>query len=492
MKANKLYMVLTFLILATGCEDMLTENPTTFLAPESLTTVEGAEATLFAAYEGLQNGNYYKGQFWAGLEYQNDFQHTRGSRTPHGFYNLDTRNIGRISGVWARIYSSINRTNQIISSFPELDFDEEIKGQWIAEARVLRALHYFNLVRIWGGVPLRIEPLEDLSNTGLARSTVAETYAQIVNDLNEAINSNFLPTDYASSQLGRASVHAARTLLAHVHLTNGNWADAANLAQQVINSGQFQLESDMYMIFSPEDVTHSGDIWSIKYARIEPIGSSWQQMFTAGKGTGYAARTWFTNIGITTHPILANWDDSDERKALNLYDTDPQTVEGKTLSAAVPMLFKKYIDKDFVGRSGHGNDFQLYRYADALLIFAEADCREKGNPGAEAYDAVNQIRRRAYGVDLNVPAPGIDLEGLSKDDFIEAVMVERAHEFMLEAKRWFDIIRNGFEYTTQQITSSGDSRKLEYWGIEDMLWPIPRQEIDNNDKLTDADQNPGW
>jgi len=155
---------------------MLTENPTTFLAPESLTTVEGAEATLFAAYEGLQNGNYYKGQFWAGLEYQNDFQHTRGSRTPHGFYNLDTRNIGRISGVWARIYSSINRTNQIISSFPELDFDEEIKGQWIAEARVLRALHYFNLVRIWGGVPLRIEPLEDLSNTGLARSSGIYSY----------------------------------------------------------------------------------------------------------------------------------------------------------------------------------------------------------------------------------------------------------------------------------------------------------------------------
>ncbi|MFY0652442.1 MAG: RagB/SusD family nutrient uptake outer membrane protein [Cyclobacteriaceae bacterium] len=492
MKAKNIYIVLTFLILATGCEDILTEKPTNFLSPENLNSVEGAEAVVIAAYDGLQSTNYYNGQFWAGLAYQHDFAFTRGSRNPHGFYNLDTRNIGRIQDVWGSIYSSINRANLIISSFPDLAFDEELKGQWIAEARILRALHYFNLVRCWGGVPLRIEPLEDLSNTGLAISTEAEVYAQIVADLNEAINSNFLPENYASSQLGRASVHAARTLLAHVHLTIGNWADAADLAQQVINSGQFQLEPDMYRIFSPEDVTHSGDIWAIKYARVDGIGANWALNFTAGRGTGYAANTWFTVLGIPTHPIIADWDDNDERKALNLYDTDPTTVEGKALSAAVPMLFKKFIDKDNVSGSGHGNDMPLYRYADALLIFAEADARAKGSAGVEAYAAANQVRRRAYGVDINTPAPGIDLEGLSNDDFIEAIMVERAHEFILEGKRWFDLTRNGFEYTTQQITSSGDSRKLEFWGEEDMLWPIPRQEIDNNDLLTDTDQNSGW
>lgn len=140
-------------------------------------------------------------------------------------------------------------------------------------------------------------------------------------------------------------------------------------------------------------------------------------------------------------------------------------------------------DTAFLGKwhlDGHG------RYNDV------APERRQGFDYWKALECSHNYNKMAYGVDLNVPVPGIDLEGLSKDDFIEAVMVERAHEFMLEGKRWFDLTRNGFEYTTQQIASSGDSRKLEFWGEEDMLWPIPRQEIDNNDLLTDADQNPGW
>lgn len=491
MKNIKLFIIAVFMLATTACETLLTEEPISFLAPDNLTSLEGAEAVLKGAYDGLQ-GSYYTDQFWAAVEYQCDFQFTRGSRVPHGFYNLDTRNIGRMEGVWGSIYSAISRANLIISSFPDLDFDEKLKGQWVAEARVLRAFHYFNLVRGWGGVPLRIEPLEDLNNTAIVRSSKEEVYVQIISDLNEAINSGFLPEDYAYSQLGRASVNAARVLLAHVHLTVGNWAEAASFAQQVINSGQFQLDPDMSLIFSPENVTHSGNIWPIKYVRINGLGLNFPPRFAAGRGTGYASNEFFTNIGITTHPILADWDDNDPRKALNLYDTDPNTVEGKALSAAVPMLFKKFIDKDHVGRSGHGNDMPLYRYADVLLIFAEADGWATGSPSTQAYEAVNQVRRRAYGVDISTSAPGIDLEGLSKDDFIEAVMRERAWEFMLEEKRWFDISRRGFEYTTQQIASSGDPRKLEFWGEEDMLWPIPRQEIDNNDLMTDADQNPGW
>ncbi len=488
MKKLKLYIITLFLLASTACEDILTEEPVSFLSPESLTSVEGAEAVLIAAYAGLQD--YYAGQFWAAVEYQCDFQFTRGSRVPHGFYNLDTRNIGRMEGVWGQIYSAINRANLIINTFPDLGFDDELISQWVAEAKVLRAFHYFNLVRGWGGVPLRLEPLEDLNNTDIARNTIEEVYDQIISDLNDVINSNALPDAYSSSQLGRASIHAARILMAHVHLTIGNFTEAANLAQQV--SGKFQLDPDMSLIFSPEDVTHLGNIWPINFARINGIGMYYPPNFMAGDGTDYAAYQWYTNIGITTHPIIADWDDNDLRKSLNLYDTDPNTIEGQALSAAIPMLFKKFIDQNYVGDSGHGNDMPLYRYADALLIFAEADARAKGSPGAEAYEAVNQIRRRAYGVDIEAPAPGIDLEGLSQDDFVEAVMLERAHEFMMEEKRWFDLVRNGFQYTTQQITSSGDPRKLEYWGEEDMLWPIPRQEIDNNDLISDDDQNPGW
>lgn len=490
MKAKNIYIALTFLILATGCEDILTEEPITFLAPENLTSVEGAEAAVKAAYDPLQESNYYKGQWIMAQNFQTDYQISRGSRYPHSIYNIDTKNINRMASSWVMMYQAIGRANLIISSFPELDFDDNLKGQWIAEAKVLRAFNYFNLVRGWGDVPLRIEPLEDLNNTAIPKTAESEVYDQIIYDLTEAINSGSLPESYPAAQLGRASVHAARVLLAHVYLTIENWTEAANMAQQVINS-ELQLEPDMYKMFSPEDITHSGYIWSIKYARIDGLGNSFLNLLH-GRGTGYSYKTWFTHIGIPQHPIIANWDNNDGRKQLNLYDTDPNTPEGASLSAAVPMLFKKYIDTETVGQHGHGNDFPLYRYADALLIFAEADCQAKNGPGAEAYEAVNKVRRRAYGVDINTANPEVDLAGLSKDDFISTIWRERAHEFMLEGKRWFDLKRMGYEIATQKIQSSGDSRKIEFWGLEDWLFPIPQQEIDNNDALTVADQNPGY
>lgn len=489
MKTNIIFLII--IILTTGCENILIEEPVDFLSPESLTSIEGAVAAVKAAYDPLQNGNCYNQQWLSAQEFQTDYEISRGSRYPQSVYNIDITNIGRMDAAWGNFYQAINRANLIIVSFPDLNFDNKLKGQWIAEAKVLRALEYFNLVRGWGGVPLRLEPTGDLQNTSIPRSGESEVYEQVIKDLTEVINSGHLPEEYPGTELGRASIYAARILLADVYLTIENWSEAANMAQQVINSGKFQLDPDMYKIFSPENITHSGYIWSIKFARIQGLGSYFQN-FMHGVGTGYGTYEWYTYIGIPTHPLIANWDNNDERKKLNLYDTDPSTTEGKSLSASVPMLFKKYIDKESVGDNGHGNDFPLYRYADALLIFAEADCQAKNGPSAEAYEAVNKVRRRAYGVNINTPDTEVDLVGLSKDEFISAVWKERAYEFMLEGKRWFDLKRMGYEKATQQIQSSGDARKFEFWGQEDWFWSIPRQEIDNNDAITDADQNPGY
>jgi len=386
---TKIYYIIILFILSISCESILIEEPIDFLSPEGLKTVEGAEAAVKAAYQPFQhNWNYYNGQWLHAQEFQTDYEISRGSRYPQSIYNIDTKNINRQANCWRLMYQAIGRANIIISSFPELDFDDKLKGQWIAEAKVLRALNYFNLVRGWGDVPLRIEPLEDLNNTAIPKTAESEVYNQIIKDLTEAINSGNLPESYPAAEMGRASVHAARVLLAHVYLTVENWTEAANMAKQVMNS-ELQLDPDMYKMFSPEDnITHSGYILSVKFARIDGLGSGFPNALH-GKGTGYANKEWWTYIGLPDHPIIANWDNNDGRKQLNLYDTDPTTPEGASLSAAAPMLFKKYIDTESVGQLGHGNDFPLYRYADALLIFAEADCQAKNGPGAEAYEAVN-------------------------------------------------------------------------------------------------------
>lgn len=489
MKAKILH-ILTLIILTTGCKDVLNEEPFTFLSPDKLTTVEGAEAAVKATYAELQGWSYYKENLVSQLEFKSDYMISRGSRYPASVYNLDITNRSRVDGSWSAFYSGINRANVIISSFANLTLNKDLVEQWIAEAKVLRAFNYFHLVRCYGGVPLRLEPLQNLTDMAIKRSSEAEVYAQIIKDLTEAINSGKLPDDYNAAGKGRATIHAARVLLADVYLTSEKWTDAAATALQVINSGKFQLELDMTKMFRPEDgATHSGEIWSIKWTRKTGLGS-YIQTFMHNPSPKYSSVGYFTYIGILECPVIANWDNNDKRKQLNLYNTDKSTPEGAGLSTAVPMLFKKYIDSNPSGDE-HGNDWPIYRYEDAMLIYAEAKSMADNNPGTEAYDAVNKIRRRAYGVDINTPAPGIDLAGLSKDAFREAIWDERAHEFMMEAKRWYDLKRMGKTIAEQKIRASG-ATKASGWGPEDWYWPIPRQEIDNNDLISDADQNPGY
>ncbi len=489
MKA-KILAILAFLILTIGCQDVLNEEPFTFLSPDKLTTVEGAEAAVKATYAELQGWNNYKEALVSQLEFKSDYMISRGSRYPASVYNLDVTNLSRVNGIWSSFYSSINRANVIISSFTNLTLSKDLIDKWIAEAKVLRAFNYFHLVRCYGGVPLRLEPVQDLDNVAIKRSTEAEVYAQIIKDLTEAINSGKLPDSYNPAGKGRITIHAAKVLLADVYLTSEKWTDAAATALQVINSGKFRLEPDMKKMFSPEDgATHSGEIWSVNFTRKTGLGAYFLT-FMHNPSPKYSSVGYFTYIGILQCPVIANWDNNDKRKQLNLYNTDKSTLEGAGLSTSVPMLFKKYIDSNPSGDE-HGNDFPLYRYADALLIYAEAKCMADNNPGTEAYDAVNKIRRRAYGVDINTPAPGIDLSGLSKDGFRDAVWDERAHEFMMEAKRWYDLKRMGKVIAEQKIRASG-STKASGWGPEDWYWPIPRQEIDNNDLISDADQNSGY
>jgi hypothetical protein len=182
-----------------------------------------------------------------------------------------------------------------------------------------------------------------------------------------------------------------------------------------------------------------------------------------------------------------NWDTIDIRHSLNLYDDDPNTPEGAVLTSAEPGLFKKYIDKDYVSGQGHGNDYAIYRYADVLTIYAEASAMANNGPTDDSYEALNKIRRRAYGVDIDAPNAEIDYSGLTLEEFREAVWTERAYEFMMEGRRWYDMLRMG-EDKAKQIAADANLTL----GDEDFLFPIPRQEIDNNDQITEADQNPGY
>lgn len=487
MKTKFILILLGLSLINVSCEDVYTEEPFTFLSPDDLNSKEGAEALLKGAYGSLQDFSYYQQDYLVQSEMRAEYTRGRGSYLPVGRFDIDTRNIGRVGDAWNAIYSAVNRANAVIASVPALDIDESLKTQYVAEAKTLRGLHYFNLVRAWGAVPMRLEPISGLDNVSLAKSSISEIYTQIVQDLTDAINSNGLPDSYPSSERGRITIDAARTILAHAYLTTGSYSESAAITKSMIDSGKYALEPSLEVVFSPEDgATHSGEIFSIIWIR---QGSQGMRLpsFMHNLAVGYSSAGFRVFLGNLDSPtITSDWDSADLRKNFNLYNTPEELA---VLTASEPMLFKKYIDRNGAGQNAHGNDQPIYRYADVLTMYAWADAMANGGPSADAYEALNQVRRRGYGVDITTPNASVDYMGLSQDDFMDAVWNERAWEFIMEGKRWYDLKLMPKAKAVEIITASN---KAEFFTDTDWLFPIPQQEIDNNDALTNADQNPGY
>src|SRR3546814_692316 len=427
-------------IFMAGCEELLKEEPSTFLSEEAtFSTQEGAVAATLGIYAALRVQGYYGQQFPTYLIFNSDYGLGRAGFQPAGIYQLDAANIDRIGNVWTSIYSKINRANIVIQKIPEVQGMEPSLGeQLIAEARFLRALGYYNLVRCWGDVPLRLAPpvLNDLS---LERAPEADVYAQIIEDLEFAETK--LPDAYPS-ETGRVTKWAAKTLLADVYLTRERWSEAAAKAKEVIDSEQFELvrvtssEDFQEKIFGPGIATHSEDILSIKYS-VERSNDGLIRFF-------HKAEPGYSKGG--PHAILGNLDSfigqgewkneqsPDLRRNHSLY-SGKDTVY---LNEAVQMLFRKFRGT----KTDVSNATPLLRYPEALLIFAEAESQANGGPTAAAYEALNKVHRRAYGKDPGVPAPTVDFSaGMNMEAFRDTVLMERAKEFLVESKRWFELLR---------------------------------------------------
>lgn len=484
--------LLLLLVLVMGCSDeLLEEEPKTFLSQETVfASREGAIAATSGIYEPFKNNNLYGWWLLGNLEMFSDYIYGRGSQAPAGRYQLDASSVNRIGNIWRGGYEVINRSNIVIYQLESREIegvDTELKNRLIGEARFLRALAYFHLVRLFGDLPLRIAP--ETQDFAISRSPESEVYDQIIADLEYGEQN--LPGSYPAAELGRATRWAATGLLSKVYLTLDMWAEASNKAKEVMDSGEFSLvevtvPEDFQKIFGPDVLTSSEEIFSLKHARINGFGFSplWL-MHRAGSGysIGNNAHAWYGNFDSWLGDWVEQLDGPDLRTNDWLYN-GPQ--DEQFLSDEIPMLFKKFRDTE---SDPPGNDFPVLRYAEILLIYAEAEAMENGAPTADAYEAANQIRRRAYGRDLNSPDPEADFPtGLSAEEFQDEILLERAKEFVMEGKRWYDLLRTG---TALEVIRNAGPIKAN---IEErhLRWPIPAEEIDNNDAMGQESQNPGW
>lgn len=488
MKKILLYL---FIISLTSCSKILEENPKDRLFTKNFyKTKDDANAAIYSIYDPMRDPNCYGGLFVSNIEGMSDYANATGVyQTVAAFKGLNSANIAHTDGMWRLMYQSINFSNLALKYIPAIPMQDAEKNALLAEARFLRAFNYYNLVRNWGPVPVRMTAIEDLSSTGGKRAPVADIYKLIVDDLKFA-ETNLPETPLMS---GRPTIWSAKTFLAEVYLVLEKWTDARDKAEEVITAKKFALQevvapADFEKLFGPDATTTSEEIFSFKFTRVETEGSRFVIFFHL-PACAWAAGGLGPLFAVPTSTIISSWDNNDLRKTFTLYDKYPNKSGVIVNNApAQPLRFGKFKDANAQSGAAHGNDLPVFRYADALLIYAEATGMAPGGPTPLAMERLNQVKRRGYGLPSATPNPAVDyqLGNYDATAFRALVLKERAYEFMSEAKRWFDLKRTNTVKAALKASRNVDVADLH------LFWPLPIQELNNNPDMGPADQNPGY
>ena len=366
---------------------------------------------------------------------------------------------GILDDYWANFNNNVYRCNLVLDKIDGVEFDEGLKKQYKAEAMFIRALTYFNMYRIWGGVPTTrtvVTVEEALKNR---RSTDEEMFNFIAGDLKAIVDDNMLPESYTGEDVGRATLGAAKALLGKVYLAFHKWEEARDVLSQLI--GKYELVQPIESVFDVNNKMNREIIFAVRFNKE-----------VEGEGHSY----WFniTNLTDDTNQsaaLLNCYENGDARKALITY-----------VSAATNVcLMPKFMDTKSSTYNVVGNDQILLRYADVVLMYAEAlnEIGYDASASSVALKQLNDVRERA-GLDKLTEA-----DVTNQADFRKAILDERQREFPYEGHRWFDLVRMGY---------AKEAMRTEGFEIQDyqLLFPIPQNEIEKIGNSEILWQNPGY
>jgi hypothetical protein len=355
---------------------------------------------------------------------------------------------------WEQIYKGIARANIAIDNIPDVNASADIKKRLINEAKFLRALLYFNAVQFWGDIPLVKSSVYD--DKDLNRQPVEDIYSFIIQDLKDAAKLPAEQIDKGRATSGSATALLARVYLVHSSLPDVNAADdlnnAVRYAYDVINSRQYELFANFYDAFDPAKKNGKEHIFSAQFTYGQVDGFSGNSAQHCVWSTGFNQNEPVLIIADTSL-FYNTYAEGDQRRngsyAKRLYNPSTNSIFEFDLPR-----FRKLIDTTNGDNwIASAINFPIIRYADVYFTLAEA-LNELGGPdnkynSISAYDALNEIRRRAfregnYSVGATTPSTppyAHDLNGLTKYAFREALQQERYFEFVLEQTRWFDLVR---------------------------------------------------
>lgn len=366
---------------------------------------------------------------------------------------------GILSSYWANFNNNVYRCNLLLDQIDGANFAENLKKQYKGEAMFIRALNYFNMYRIWGGVPATKHVVSAAEALKVARYSDEQMFDLIAGDLKEIVDNNYLPETYSSADMGRATSGAAKALLGKVYLTFHKWTEAKDILSQLI--GKYQLVSPIAQVFNVDNKNNNEIIFAVHFNKeIEGEGHSyWYNLTNASDDTNQ------------TSSLLNTFPTGDTRKDLITYVQVEKNVR----------LMNKFYDTKSPTFKTVGNDQILLRYADVLLMYAEAlnEIQYDASEGSLALKYLNAVRQRA-GIS-NLTAKQLP----SQEKFRKGILVERQREFPYEGQRWFDLVRMGF---AKSVMAENGVEIKDY----QLLFPIPQQEIEKVGDKSILWQNPGY
>ena len=493
MKKLSILLPVCALSLLASC-NFLDKAPLTTIAPGNFfKSSSDAEASLTATYDALQG----TGAYGQDLNVMGEMPSDNCTSTNGDVNAMDkiiwVSTTSQVYNVYQQGYLGINRANVVLKYVPTVTMDTVRRRQILGEARFMRALNYFNLVRAYGGVPLRLVPTESgaPADVNLARATSDQVYAQVVTDLTAAA------AQMPLSNPNRATQNSANALLARVQLTQRNWTAAQAAAQKVIGGGA-SLSSSFNALY-PAENKGAESLFEIQYAGNADGGNILPDLLLPSPLATYS----FPKFNIPTTELISYADTVNDLRWT--YAGDVTAANGNRVGRS----HVSYIDGK-PGRNGNNNDVgpfvfkwrslgngfnsvdntYVLRYAEVLLNYAEAS-NEQNGPSGDALAKLNQVRQRAGLAALTAASP----QALTKQALRDEIDRQRRLEMAFEGERWFDLLRYArhtiADGTARHAVTALDiiQQMRKTRDVNYLLFPLPQAELNTNPLIT---QNPGF
>jgi tetratricopeptide (TPR) repeat protein len=480
-----------FMILVLGCKKDLNYAPESYLSPEQVYSDEaGSVGGVTGIYRNLQRlkrselsliGNIGTdegktsafvpgwGGYWLQLSALSSYDNIQLSPQSDPVYYY-----------WKGVYNLIANANNAIRYLKKGTINENLKNRLLGESMFLRAVGYYYLVQLFGSVPMPTDVVNaDYDSYGYPKSSVDDIYKLIVSDLSFAAENL---NNKSATEKGRASKQAAQALLGKVYLTLKDYAKAKATLEPLMNTPETRLLDNFGDLFKEENENNIESLLEIQYStesgytqNVSEILGSWNISSNQPGGGGQVAVP-------TPYAYNLYSDDDSYRKNATLrsvyYDGNGNPGYNDWWRDVGKPHIKKYEQK--AGQASNSSSRNLYylRYADVILMYAEA--LNELNQTSEAVTYFNKIRARAKAAPLSVS---------TKADFKDSLVVERAKELMFEGWRWFDLKRWGLLISRAKAYNPDASNIQE---PKHLLYPIPYREFSVNTNLKSTDQNPGY